>query len=174
MAMPDPLEYIQFRGVTLDRKTAAALEVVEYRLKRKLVVIQGHNPGGVDASAGTHDLGGVVDLGVSDWSATMAECKKIGFAIWYRTPEEGPWQAHLHACLIGHQNMTALANRQVTDYLNGLNGLSTRLKDTTPWRPTPQPPNFSYSKWWADKLLLNQLNDLRAQIAVTKSKLTYY
>lgn len=174
MSTPNPLEYITFRGVTVDRKTAAALQVVENRLGRKLVVIQGHNPGGVTASAGTHDKGGVVDLGVADWANTLKVCKQVGFAIWHRTPDEGPWVEHLHGCLIGHQNMTDLAVRQVQSYLAGRNGLSDNALDKNPWRPSPMPENFSYAKWWNDQLLLDQIGNLRTQIALAKSKLVYY
>ena len=89
-----------------------------------LTVVQGsYNHGGVSASAGTHDGGGVVDLLAWDWQRKVRVLRKIGFAAWYRPPVSGLWGAHIHAVLIDHGKLVAGRRpRQVIAYRAGATG----------------------------------------------------
>ena len=102
-------------------------------------VVQGsYNHGGVSASAGTHDGGGVVDLLAWDWQRKVRALRTVGFAAWYRPPVRGLWGAHIHAVLIDHGKLAPSAARQVIAYRNGRDGLRSNLPDRF-WRPSPIP-----------------------------------
>ena len=138
MGVNDPYEIIRVDGVKLDRMTAQAVSQMETRLGRQLRIMQGsYNQGGVAASAGTHDGGGAVDLSAADWERTVRVGRDVGFAMWRRTPAEGPWGEHIHGILIGNVKASAGAKRQVVQYKAGLNGLASRRRDPFPYRPNP-------------------------------------
>lgn len=123
--MPKPYDLTTYDGNTVDWLTRAALEATAERLGYDLTVTQGsYNKGGVAASAGTHDGGGVVDLnGTFEADRKVRELRRTGFAAWHRTPAQGDWPHHVHAVLIGNARLSAGARAQVVDYLNGFNGL---------------------------------------------------
>lgn len=100
-----------------------------------VVITQGSYNTSVGASAGTHSGGGAVDIRLKD--RTTAERKeietksrKVGFAGWIRTPEEGNWPWHCHMIAIGCPDLSAGAANQVTDYEEGRNGLANNRADT--------------------------------------------
>lgn len=130
-------------GKVVDEITHQALLAAEKRLGYELTILQGsYNPGGVSASGGTHDGGGVVDLAPADYENKVKALRKVGFAAWYR-PElwRGGvriWGAHIHAVLIGNERLSDAARAQVRDYYAGLDGLASRLPDRA-WRPDPIP-----------------------------------
>ncbi len=136
--MLDPYEIILRDGKKVDRLTDAAMKRAEARLGRKIAVTQGsYNPGGVAASAGAHDLGGVVDCSAFEWQAAVAAMRAVGFAAWYRKATPGLWPAHIHAVLIGHGRLSPVAARQVPLYLNRRDGLVSNFADTDPgWTNT--------------------------------------
>ena len=140
--MPGPYELTTFgdgNPKRVDWKTRAALEEAERRLGYPLTIVQGsYNRGGVSASAGTHDGGGVVDLLAWDWQRKVRVLRSIGFAAWYRPPVRGLWGAHIHAVLIDHGRLAPVAARQVTAYRAGRDGLRSNLVDRS-WRPSPIP-----------------------------------
>ena len=140
--MPGPFELTTFGDGTpkrVDWKTRAALEEAQALLGYPLTVVQGsYNHGGVSASAGTHDGGGVVDLLAWDWQRKVKALRKVGFAAWYRPPVRGLWGPHIHAVLIDHGKLAPVAARQVTAYRNGRDGLRSNLPDRF-WRPSPIP-----------------------------------
>lgn len=143
MGILNRYERITFRGKTVDRYTAAALLVAEKRLGFKFTITQGsYNAGGVEASGGTHDGGGVVDLPpTDDPNRTVRELRRVGFAAWYR-PElykgtKRIWGDHIHAVQIGNKNLSPAAVKQVEAYKQGRNGLADNGPDTGPlvrWR----------------------------------------
>lgn len=100
-----------------------------------------YNPGGVGASAGTHDGGGVVDISVGGLSATqrwqqVKALRTVGFAAWLRTPEQG-FSYHIHAVAISDPDIWQkdgghVARDQVCDYFIGKNGLASHAADNTP------------------------------------------
>lgn len=120
-------------GKTVDAITDAALSAAERRLGKKVSVVQGsYNAGKVAASAGTHDLGGVVDLMPWEWETTVPALRAVGFAAWYRPAIPGLWSAHIHAVLIDHGNLAPSAARQVQAYLARRDGLKGNGPDTDP------------------------------------------
>lgn len=137
--MPNPYDRVTFRGKTVDHLTMAALQECERRLGYDLTIVQGsYNAGGVSASAGTHDGGGVVDLLEWDHQRKCRVLREVGFAAWYRPTIPGLWNAHIHAVLVGHDRLAASAERQVAAYRAGRNGLANNAADPT-WRPDPIP-----------------------------------
>lgn len=133
-------------GKVVDEITHQALLAVEKRLgysPGSLTILQGsYNTGGVKASGGTHDGGGVVDLSAVDWRAKVHALRAVGFAAWYR-PElwrNGVriWGEHIHAVLVGNKRLSAQAQTQVGDYYKHLDGLAGHGPDNT-WHPDPIP-----------------------------------
>ena len=142
---------VTVQGKTLDARTAGAFGWAQARFQRKypnarIEISQGsYNVGGVAASAGTHDGGGVLDCRTSNLTPPQrrwaVRClKAAGFAAWFR---DWPGNQHIHACLLGpgsgrsHKTMSPLARAQCDDYLRGRNGLKDHAMDRT-WRPDPQ------------------------------------
>jgi GH25 family lysozyme M1 (1,4-beta-N-acetylmuramidase) len=140
--LPGPFELTTFGdGVAkkVDWKTRAALEEAERRLGYPLTIVQGsYNAGGVSASAGTHDAGGVVDLLAWDSNRKVRVLRAVGFAAWFRPAIRGLWGEHIHAVLIDHGRLADSAARQVTAYRAGRDGLKSNRVDSF-WRPDPIP-----------------------------------
>jgi hypothetical protein len=129
----NPYDLVKHDGKTVDYLTHMALREVEFRLGYELTVVQGsYNAGGVAASGGTHDGGGVVDLAAYDYERKVAALRSVGFAAWYRSPAEGDWNAHVHAVLIGNAKLAPSAARQVDAYLAGKSGLVSARADDGP------------------------------------------
>lgn len=127
-----------FSGRTVNQRTHDMLVEAESLLGRDIVLSQGsYNPGGVGASAGTHDGGGAIDVSVSDLSTTqrwetVEALRTVGFAAWLRTPDQGPWPFHIHGIAIGDTDLSISARNQVADYYIGKNGLASHAADNTP------------------------------------------
>jgi hypothetical protein len=127
-----------FTGRTVNQRTRDMLVEADSLLAFDIVLSQGsYNAGGVDASAGTHDGGGCVDISVSDLSTTqrlqtVKALRTVGFAAWLRSPDEGPWPYHIHAVAIGDTDVSIAARNQVADYYVGKNGLASHAADSTP------------------------------------------
>lgn len=140
--MSDPrLARPLWRGRTnVDALTIACIEHAEQIGGHLFTVTQGsyQGTGGDPNSAGTHAEGGVVDLRWCNHPACVLALRKAGMAAWHRTPAQGPWPDHVHSVVIGHPDLAPLAAAQVTDYLNGRNGLATHAADDGP-RPNPIP-----------------------------------
>jgi hypothetical protein len=136
--MTDPYAKLLRDGKTVDALTDGALRRAEKRLGYSLTIVQGsYNAGKVAASAGTHDLGGVVDLMPWDRERKVAALRAVGFAAWYRPAIPGLWSAHIHAVLIGHGRLAPSAARQVSAYLARRDGLKGNGPDTDPgWTNT--------------------------------------
>lgn len=125
MNRPKPYDLTTHDGKRVDWLTKAALMKAEKILGYDLTVVQGsYNAGGVGASAGTHDRGGVVDLKPWDWQSKVRALRLAGFAAWYRKASEGPWPDHIHAVLVDHARLAPSAERQVQAYHAGRNGLA--------------------------------------------------
>lgn len=141
-----------WRGVQLDEITIAALEWAEARWSAAgkpgagltMSPSQGsYNAGGVNASAGTHDGGGAVDLKVLGMSTVARRrmvrwLRRAGFAAWYRAPIAGLWGPHVHAILLDHPHASKAATDQMAAYRAGRNGLANNGADVG-WRPDPIP-----------------------------------
>ena len=123
---------VTFRGHLMDRKTQAFLEAMEARLGYELTVLQGcYNAGGVAASAGTHDGGGVIDLAPFDFRKKVKVARSLGAFAWRRVPAEGPWEEHIHFGIRNHGNLSTGAQSQQRDFDSTpkRNGLATHLID---------------------------------------------
>ena len=135
----EPYDIIQFRGAKVDRITAQALTLAEFILGYELTITQGsYNKGGVSASAGTHDGGGVIDLAPFEADRKVRILRALGFAAWHREPIPGLWPEHVHAVLIGNKKLAPAAVNQVASYRAGRDGLKSNAIDKTP-RPDPIP-----------------------------------
>ncbi len=131
-----------FRQHLMDYETAAVIMAAEAELGYQLTVAQGcYNPGGVAASAGTHDGGGVFDLVPFDWERKVRVLRSLGCAAWHRLPSQGPWPEHIHAVVRKHPTLSGAAAAQVVDFDKNprRNGLASHLidSDQEPGRPTP-------------------------------------
>ena len=105
----------------------------------RAAVMQGsYNEGYVEASFGTHDGGGAVDLSVRDLQTGMVlegeiepalmALRTAGFAAWLREADElySGSVVHIHAIAVGDLEHSAAARAQVEGefgYLRGYNGL---------------------------------------------------
>ena len=145
--MSDPrLARPSWRGRTnVDALTIAAIERAESIGGHEFVVTQGsYQSGRGDVnSAGTHDMGGVVDLRWCGHIACIKALRQAGFAAWHRTPRQGPWVHHIHAVVIGHPFLAASASTQVVAYKAGRNGLRSNGVDDGP-RVAANPPVFPW------------------------------
>lgn len=111
-----------------------------------IYIVQGSWSGGsVSASAGTHDGGGGV-IDVAPYFQTDHNFDKLalalrycGFAAWHRTPDQGPWDHHVHAVLIGDKTVAPLAAAQVIDYRQSKTGLKGHAHDPS---ERPKQPVF--------------------------------
>lgn len=129
----DPYAILLRDGKKVDALTDGALKRAEKILGRKLTVTQGsYNAGGVKASAGTHDGGGVVDCPPWDADETVIALRAVGFAAWHRQAIPGLWPEHIHAVLIGHGKLAPVAARQVEAYQQRRDGLKSNAIDTDP------------------------------------------
>lgn len=128
-----PYDLTTHDGETVDQLTKLALLEAEQRLGYPLSITQGsYNAGGVSASAGTHDGGGVVDLLEWNHRRKVRVLRAVGFAAWHRPAIPGLWPGHIHAVLIGNRKLSPAARRQVDAYLAGRNGLADNGPDTGP------------------------------------------
>lgn len=129
---------VTFTGRTVNERTKDMLIEAEKLLGFPIVLSQGsYNPGGVGASAGTHDGGGTVDVSVSSLSTqqrwrTVEAMRTVGFAAWLRNPNQGSWPYHIHAVSVGDTDLSISARNQVADFYVGKNGLASHAPDDTP------------------------------------------
>lgn len=125
-------------GSTVNRRTNRMKMAAARRLGNcRWSVTQGsYNAGGVDASAGTHDGGGALDLSVRRGCGTRKRAvralRKVGFAAWFRPYLAGEWPAHIHAIAVNDTDLSSGAASQVSDYYRGRDGLAGNGPDTGP------------------------------------------
>lgn len=148
-----------------DTRTLAMLKELE-RLNPHIDVrvTQGsYRNGATSASAGTHDGGGVLDLHAvtltrEERTELLIDGRRIGFAIWLRTPAQSDWPYHFHAVAIGCSDLSRSAYQQVLDYHDKQNGLASHGPDDGPagfygmtWelynqmKNAPRPPDVTVS-----------------------------
>jgi peptidoglycan hydrolase-like protein with peptidoglycan-binding domain len=125
-----------YSGRRVNTRTKNMLAAADAKLSWSLVLSQGSYTTTNPDSAGTHDGGGVVDIGVNSMTTTqrwqtVKALRDVGFAAWLRTPEQG-FTYHIHANAICDTDMSANAQRQIHDYFYGKNGLASHAADNTP------------------------------------------
>jgi peptidoglycan hydrolase-like protein with peptidoglycan-binding domain len=125
-----------YGGKRTNTRTADMLRRADGTLSWSLTLTQGSYTSSNPDSAGTHDGGGVVDIGVSSmtttqrWQAVRA-LRTVGFAAWLRTPDDG-FAYHIHANAISDPDMSRAARNQIHDHYFGRNGLANHAADNTP------------------------------------------
>lgn len=117
MTAPDPFARVVYRGKLMDEKTKAFVQAMEERLGYELTVVQGcYNPGGVEASGGTHDGGGVIDLAAYDWRTKVKVAADLGGFVYHRVYVPGLWGEHVHLGIRDHGRLSSAAQRQQQDW----------------------------------------------------------
>lgn len=117
MTSPDPFARVTYHGKLMDEKTKAFVQAMEERLGYELTIVQGcYNPGGVAASGGTHDGGGVVDLAAYDWRTKVKVAADLGAFVWHRPYLPGVWGEHVHLGIRDHGRLSSTAQRQQQDW----------------------------------------------------------
>lgn len=121
-------------GDVLNRRTLNMYEEAEKISGIDLTVTQGSYTGANPGSAGTHDGGGAVDISVRGINAHKAvkALRRVGFAAWHRTADQGDWAPHIHAIAINDTDVSPAAQKQVGDYFRGKNGLASGAPDDGP------------------------------------------
>lgn len=118
----------RYAGRVVNARTKAMLEAAAGIFGRPFALTQGsYNKGGVSASAGTHDGGGVVDISVSGMSpkeraSAVQALRRAGFFAWLRTPPKFAY--HIHAVAIGDRELSSSARRQVAQGFADRDGLA--------------------------------------------------
>ena len=151
MATSDPYARRVWRGKQFDNRTVSALTWAEKKYLRRAPLMRKHwlisqgsyNAGGVNASKGTHDGGGAVDISTSNMTdrqkrGAVKWLRRAGFAAWLRPYLPGPngWGEHIHAILLEHRTASDGAKDQMVSYKGNRNGLANNAYDGT-WRPRP-------------------------------------
>ena len=121
----------------MDNFTAAALQAASSEAGTDWRILQGSFSNDVAASGSTHAGGGVVDIAPTngDWEGAVTALRKIGFAAWIRNvPGHGYAGSgeHIHAVLMGDEQLSDQAAIQVQSYLNNDNGLEGSAPDDGP------------------------------------------
>lgn len=99
---------------------------------RQLKIFQGCYSGAVEASGGTHDLGGALDTEKLDDAGTII-ARECGTTSWQRGDPEDPYfDDHNHWIWIGCPDLSWAAEDQVADYKNGRDGLAQNGPDKSP------------------------------------------
>jgi hypothetical protein len=137
--------YSDGNPMLLNKRTAAALDVVHERLGYELTIAQGSYHKTTAASAGTHDGGGVVDLAPFEADKKVHVLRAVGFAAWHRLPSQGDWPEHVHAVLRADQQLSPQAAAQIVSFDNHRNGLANNAADDT-WHPDPR-VTFDYPQY---------------------------
>lgn len=119
------------RPLVVDRAVLAMVNEAGRLIGGRLTIVQGSYMAGfgADKSATTHDKAGVVDLRIA-WGLPEGitpervcfELRRVGFAAWVRDHRHG-MDPHIHAVAIHVQGKDPAAAKQVTEYLNGGDGL---------------------------------------------------
>lgn len=140
------VNWVIWRGRRLNQRTINAVLAAEQILGFKVRITQGsYNVGGVQASAGTHDGGGALDISLRDpLTGTLFPeirrerirdaFRRIGGAAWIRNPNQSnpPWPWHIHVIMQGDPDLSSGARYQVWAYKNNLNGLASERRDDGP------------------------------------------
>jgi len=116
---------------------ARTLPLIEAEMKSKGIIKNsidifqgGYNRGGVAKSAGTHDRGGVLDVGQYS-TAALRVWRSWGVIMWHRTPAQG-FMHHGHGVWHDCPHQSAGAQNQVAAYFRGRNGLANNGPDDGP------------------------------------------
>lgn len=139
------MAYLIYRGKRMCQCMIDAIKAVEKEIGTTITITQGgYNAGGVAASAGTHDKGGVWDQPTLSRSAT-AKCRAIGVWPNTRTRAQGFSSNHSHTLVFGCPHMAPGLKYQERELRATRNGLAGRGRDTDP-RPSKI---ITFAQWQA-------------------------
>ena len=134
---------VVYKGVTVNRRTRAALKWAEKRAGISPPLSQGSYRPRTPYSGSTHMGGGAVDISIRSLTddqriAFVHALKDAGFAAWWRRPGwDGKNGAeHIHAVLIDDPELSAGAAWQTVGYDAKRDGLTGNKPDNT-YRPKP-------------------------------------
>jgi hypothetical protein len=162
---------VTFGGQTFraGRRTAAHLLWTAERLQERepgalLVVIQPPYNEGVDASAGTHDGDGVLDVAVTglDWFPAQRFLRECGWAAWYRFPPS--FSHHIHMISLGCPGpLGVFVPGQILDYYNHAFGLANQHDpgSDTSWFPDDIDATIFDYPAWEDRMTPDDWDKLR-------------
>jgi lysozyme len=159
---------IRWRGHKLNARTILMLQAAERRLGQRVTITQGSFNPDVEASAGTHDRGGVLDISIRTGPRTQRKVRvlrKEGFAAWHRLPTDFKASAHvpehIHAVSLFDHELSSEAAKQKTAYLGEprLNGLKNKAPDSGPKVPIPAKPTLVKQTVRRREILFNETND---------------
>jgi len=131
-----PGSQVNVDGHKLNTRTNRMKMAAARRLRRdcKFSVTQGSDSTDVGESAGTHAGGGALDISVKRGCgerhrSAVRALRQVGFAAWYR-----PWvgNEHIHAIAISDPDLSGPAQRQVSEYYRGGDGLEGDGSDNGP------------------------------------------
>lgn len=151
-----------------------AVAEAERQLGYSLGIMQGaYNSGGVAASAGTHDGGGVFDSRNYSWTE-LTVMRKIGIIAWKRTPSQG-FVFHNHSVIRGCPHLSSGAAYQQSEFVNYRhNGLAGRGRDDGPAVDVPRWSTYQAARQKAIKKAQDIAAEKAAKVkALNKKLLTY-
>jgi hypothetical protein len=132
-------EHTTWHGKTVSARSKFILEQIEKKLGFDLYCFQGSFSTAVQQSGNTHAESGAVDVSICPAGSSTAKAdlivktfREFGWAAWHRTPDQGNWGHHVHAVDSGDQHLSDAAQRQVTEYRQGYNGLVGDGRDDGP------------------------------------------
>ncbi|ADD40195.1 hypothetical protein [Stackebrandtia nassauensis] len=125
-----------YGGERTNTRTVEMLTKADELFSAEIGLTQGSYTNSNPGSAGTHDGGGVIDIGVNSLGETerwelVKALRTVGFAAWLRTPDQG-FDYHIHAVGVADPDLSSSAQAQVHDYYVGKNGLANHDADNTP------------------------------------------
>lgn len=117
-----------FRGVRLNERTIGMLLAAERILGKQFHITQGSYSTRVAASGSTHAGGGAMDTNNAGagWPQAVSALRSVGFAAWWRRPNQGPWNDHIHSIARGDSSASAAAKAQMASFARGGDGLGGR------------------------------------------------
>jgi putative peptidoglycan binding protein len=115
---------LSWRGHTFDRMTIAAILAAEQRLGFQVVITQGSYNTTVDASGGTHDGSGALDIHFDPATSDkiVLAFRQTGFASWRRF-KNSDWPDHVHCELLDDPHASDQAKSQWAAYRRGEDAL---------------------------------------------------
>ncbi len=115
---------LSWRGHTFDKMTIAAILTAEQRLGFQVVITQGSYNTTVDASGGTHDGSGALDIHFDPATSDqiVLAFRQTGFAAWRRF-KNTHWPDHVHCELLDDSHASEEAKGQWAAYRQGEDAL---------------------------------------------------
>lgn len=137
-----PTSRVNFRGVTVDARTRAAVLWAEKQLGFVLNFSQGSFRPQTSYSGTTHCGAGALDIRVGGMSAKTIQrlvrtLRDAGFAAWSRDSRDG-FPPHVHVILLDCAQVSSGGKWQCYEYDRGRDGLSSQKADRDQYRPNPK------------------------------------